>query len=78
MSNSQMFEEPAKEEIIRNNVYHFMREAMSDDYSDLVAEAILPDVIADVNECADAEDWNEDDVRLAIGRVLCWKLGIPR
>lgn len=78
MSNSQMFEEPAKEEIIRDNVYHFMREAMSGDYSDLVAEAILTDVIADVNECADAEDWNEDDVRLAIGRVLCWKLGIPR
>ena len=65
-----------KEEIIRNELYHFLRSAMSSDYSDLVAEAILPDVIADVDECADAEDWNEDDVRLAIGRVLCGKLGI--
>ncbi len=76
MSNSQMFEEPKKEEAIRNNVYHFMREAMSSDYSDLVAEAILTDVIADVNECADAENWNEDDVRLAIGRVLISRMGI--
>ena len=55
----------------------FLRMAMSDDYSGCVAEAIVDDVIEDVECCAD-ENYNEDDVRLAIGRVLCEKLGIER
>lgn len=65
-----------KEVIIRGIAEELIRRAMSDDYSDRVASEIMPDVIQDVEECADSEDWNIDDVRLAIGRVLCTRLGI--
>ena len=65
-----------KEVIIRGITEELMRKAMSDDYSDRVASEIMSDVIQDVDECADSEDWNIDDVRLAIGRVLCTRLGI--
>lgn len=65
-----------KEVIIRGIAEELLRRAMSDDYSDRVASEIMSDVIQDVDECADSEDWNIDDVRLAIGRVLCTRLGI--
>ena len=49
---------------------------ISRDYSKSIAEAIADDVARDVHETADHEDWNIDDVRLAVGRVLCKRLGI--
>lgn len=65
-----------KEVIIRGIAEELMRKAMPDDYSGRVASEIMSDVIQDVDECADSEYWNIDDVRLAIGRVLCARLGI--
>lgn len=44
--------------------------SISDDYVDIILDEIIDDVVEDVECCAD-ENWNEDDVRLAIGRVLC-------
>ena len=43
---------------------------ISDDYWPRISEAIIDDVIRNVEETADEEEWNEDDVRLAVGRVL--------
>lgn len=51
---------------------------ISDDYWPGICRAILNDVVKDVRECADNDAWNEDDVRLAVGRVLCARLGIDK
>lgn len=50
--------------------------SISRDYSKFIADEIADDVARDIHECADHEDWNIDDVRLAVGRVLCKRLGI--
>lgn len=39
-----------------------------------VTDLIIDDVVKDVKECADNENWNDCDVRLAIGRVLIQRL----
>lgn len=52
--------------------------AISDDYVNDIINDIIDDVYEDVATCADQENWNEDDVRLAVGRVLCDRLGIER
>ena len=49
---------------------------ISRDYSKSIAEAIADDVARDVHETADHEDWDIDDVRLAVGRVLCKRMNI--
>jgi len=49
---------------------------ISDEYWRSIAESIADDVVEDVQETADPDEWNEDDIRLAIGRVLCDRLGI--
>lgn len=49
---------------------------ISDSYWPCIIDAILDKVAQDVEECADPKEWNEDDVRLAVGRVLCEALGI--
>lgn len=46
------------------------------DYIHPIAEAITEAVAQDIYESADPSEWNDDDVRLAIGRVLCKRLGI--
>lgn len=48
--------------------------SVSTDYTNAIVEAIIDDVFDDVFECADHDYWNEDDVRLAIGRVLMARL----
>ena len=63
----------------RKNVRDYIADnffcAMSDDYVERVADAMLDKVVEDVEECADRE-WNYDDVRLAVGRVLCDSFGV--
>lgn len=51
---------------------------ISDDYIRSIAEAIIFDVIDDLIETADNDNWNVDDLRLAVGRSLCDKLNIER
>lgn len=48
------------------------------DFQDLnkIVGEIIEDVENDVNETADPEDWNSEDVRIAIVRVLKQRLGI--
>lgn len=50
--------------------------AISRDYSKSIADAIADAVARDIHETADHEDWGMDDVRLAVGRVLCKRLHI--
>lgn len=60
-----------------------MEKAVSSDYARCILQndSFMNDVIADVMECSAWEDegyYNEDDVRLAIGRVLIDWLGFER
>lgn len=48
--------------------YH-LRKAISDDYTRGIAELIADDVKEDLEVSADT-NYNEDDLKLAIGRVL--------
>ena len=48
---------------------------IGEDYLREIADGILDDVNEDVR-CSADKDYNEDDIRLAIGRVLCDRLGI--
>ena len=57
--------------------YEFIRsilkQATSDEYARNILDLIYFDVLDDIKTSAD-KDYNEDDVRLAIGRVLLSKL----
>ena len=66
-----------------------LRSATSDEYAGLILDHIsqetgntfLGDVIGDVVETSGLRDdgiYNEDDIRLAIGRVFLERLGIER
>ncbi len=52
-----------------------IKQTVSNDYADYILDVIIDDVKEDVLTSAD-KDFNEDDVRFAIGRVLMKKLGI--
>ncbi|CAJ0592398.1 unnamed protein product [Cylicocyclus nassatus] len=60
---------------IRDTIADNLFGVMSDDYVERVADAMLDKVVEDVEACADRE-WNYDDVRLAVGRVLCDSFGV--
>ena len=66
--------------IIRDDLCTMVRqeleEGIVEDYSDQITDAIVDDVAEGVLEAADPKEWNNCDVRLEIGRVLCRKLGI--
>ena len=68
------YEEMKKSEI-RRAVEKLLSKSVSDDYASRIIDAIIEDVIEDVNETADPEEWDDDDVRLALGRVLLKSLG---
>ena len=65
---------------MRKLIYEFMEcellKVMSDDYIPDIVDSIIDDVVRDVEECADLDRWNYDDVKLAIGRVLKSRLGV--
>ena len=35
-----------------------------------LADAIIDEVVEDIEECADPDDWNSEDIRIGIVRVL--------
>ncbi|MBP3664552.1 MAG: hypothetical protein J6J03_05255 [Tyzzerella sp.] len=71
-------------------IWYVLRQATSDDYASTIlnldfnlegeeTDTIMDDIIHDVMETSAWEDegyYNEDDVRLAIGRTLLLRLGI--
>ena len=66
---------PTKEKWIRQAVEQLLLDSIAEDYIDRITDIIIDDVIEDINETADPERWNNDDVRLAIGRVILKKFG---
>lgn len=60
---------------IKSCAWDLLNTAIANDYISEIVEELLPDIVDDVTTSAD-ENWNYDDVRLAIGRVLCAKLEI--
>lgn len=76
--------EMSREEILKSNVGFYLNKAfamVSDDYRNDIIRAVQEDVIDDVatsSGYADGEDYNYDDIALALGRVLVEKLGIER
>ena len=66
---------PTKEKWIKQAVEQLLIDSIAEDYIDRIMDIIIDDVIEDINETADPERWNSDDVRLAIGRVILKKFG---
>ena len=64
----------AEKQSLRSYLVSALQFAVGNDYVHLVADSILDDVAADI-EAAD-EDYNSDDVRMAVGRVLCSRLKV--
>lgn len=64
---------------MENDVREFMlsllKKSISEDYVVYIADNILDDVVEDIKASAD-EDYSDEDVKFAIGRVLIDRLGI--
>lgn len=58
-----------------NDCLNILGKTISKDYVRYIYTAISGDLIEDVETSAD-ENYSIDDIRLAIGRVLCNRLGI--
>lgn len=63
---------------VRNFISVKLREAVSDDYVNDIYREIKDDVIGDVMETSDyaGGNWNDDDIKLAVGRVLLRRMGV--
>lgn len=69
---------------IEDSVRDVLSRAVSCDYVDRLLfdetnGTIMSDIIRDIEETSDfgnSGDYNDDDIRLAIGRVLCARLGM--
>lgn len=59
---------------IASMVGDMLGKIVSDDYHSDVYKLLKDDIVADVIATADPVEWNEDDVRPAIGRVLLDRL----
>ena len=65
----------AEKQSLRSYLVSALQFTVGNDYVQLVADSILDDVAADIAAAAD-EDYNSDDVRMAVGRVLCKRLNV--
>lgn len=64
------------ESSISGEISRLLDKAVSEDYLEKVADAIYEDVKEDVMTASDYPHYSEDDIRMAIGRVLVRRLGI--
>lgn len=64
-----------RKDIDRINQTGFGLSIISDDYSDHIFDLIQDEVAEDVYTAAGRE-YNDDDIRLAVGRILVKRLGI--
>ncbi len=62
---------------IEFEMHRILAMSIASDYVISIVDNLIDDVTYDVLTAADVQ-WNEDDVRLAIGRVLIERLGIER
>lgn len=72
---NKKFVKKVRRNMDRINYSGYGTSIISDDYSRYIFDAIEEEVAQDIKECA-AEEFNDDDVRLAVGRVLMKRLGI--
>lgn len=63
-------------EKVRDIAFRLLSDALTDNYVNYVLDEIIDDIVDDVKECADPIEWNEDDVRLAVGRAFMLKLNL--
>ena len=63
-------------EVIRTKMNEMLESAVVDDFRKDIVSAILEDVIDDIEVSSEYPEWNDFDIRCAIGRVLCDRLGI--
>ena len=71
------------EELLEMGVWAFLirelKSAISDDYLYYICHAIRDEVLWDIKETSawsENRTWNNDDIKLAVGRVLMKKLGL--
>lgn len=64
----------AKRRDIANILFPMLENCVSSSYAQNIFDEIIDQVVDDVNETADPVEWNDDDVRLACGRVLMNRL----
>lgn len=66
-------------EELRQDIKRILILSVSDDYIKNILDVIEDDIIRDVVECSSYEDdglYTEDDIKLAIGRVLMNRINI--
>ena len=61
--------------ITKDELYMILRKSMDSDTARVLAERMIDYVVEDIKCCAD-EEYNDDDIYLAIGRYFREKLGI--
>lgn len=64
------------EDTISGEISRLLDKAVSEEYLEKVADAIYEDVKEDVMTASDYPHYSEDDIRMAIGRVLVRRLEI--
>lgn len=60
---------------MKNDIKFVLGKSISEDYLRYILDVIVSDIIEDLEASAD-EEYNEDDIRMAFGRVLANRLGI--
>lgn len=71
------FKNPKEDyETIKNISKNLLSKCISNDYVERILDKIIYDIWYDITICTDLDNFNEDDIKLAIGRTLCDKLGI--
>ena len=68
-------DERLRERIVASVVSMERGGAIGCDYVRRIAEACADEVAEDVSVAADPQRWNDDDVRMAFGRVLARRIG---
>lgn len=64
---------------VRSFLVRELKSAISEDYLYDICHAIRDEVLQDVKETSDwfkDRTWNNDDIKLSVGRVLMRKLGL--
>lgn len=64
---------------VESTALHLLGLCVSDDYAADIWSRIKDDVVADVYECSGyqaGEGFSDSDVRFAIGRALCDRIGV--
>lgn len=74
-----MAQDFARKEYIQQFMTEFaLKPQIASYYWEKIADVIIDDVVKHINKNADPNEWDEDDVRLAVGRVILERLDIEQ